>query len=105
MEDAFLEGESDASPSHAQKLATASSATAAEVSLRIKRNGRRKQINRVHQYQLSRKSAFSRCLLKGHLCFLWETTNQEAEIWRFWKAPRMSGGLLYWVDKSLIYQY
>lgn len=46
MEDAFLEGEPDASPLHTQKLATASSATAAEVSLRMKRNGRRKQLNR-----------------------------------------------------------
>lgn len=46
MEDAFLEGEPDACPLHTQELATASSATAAEVSLRMKRNGRRKQINR-----------------------------------------------------------
>lgn len=45
MEGACLEGEPDASPSGTQKLATAC-ATAAEVSLRIKRNGRRKQINR-----------------------------------------------------------
>lgn len=85
-----------------KKLATASSATGAEVSLKMKRTGRGKQINiqRTAAVQAG-KMGFWRHLLKGNLWFTWETNNLEDEIWSFWRVLRTSVGLSSWGNENL----